>query len=93
MQKDFFLHLLVSIFSSSDQTCTLRFCSASFHFASIRISVFPNDTDCDIQSWKRVKLNEKDISVRIDAEEHNSELVNYSGPTVRGIVGLDTAQK
>jgi hypothetical protein len=55
--------------------------------------VFPDYTDCDIQSWKRVKLNEKDISVRIDAEEHNSELVNYSGPTVRGIVGLDTAQK
>ena len=55
--------------------------------------MFPNDTNCDIQSWKRVKLNERDISVRIDAEEHNSELVNYSGPTVRGIVGLDTAQK
>jgi len=55
--------------------------------------VFPNDTNCDIQSWKRVKLNERDISVRIDAEEQSSELSNYSGPTVCGIVGLDTAQK
>jgi hypothetical protein len=44
-------------------------------------------------SHERVKLNEKDISVRIDAEEQSSELSNYSGPTVCGIVRLDMAQK